>query len=87
MRIGVLWIKTKDGKKVTSGEISSDSGINLPAGGKLFCRLVHNDKKQPGDKYPDFYIEAWFPEERGQKSDAGTTGKAPAAASDEDIPF
>lgn len=83
MRIGSLWIREKEGKKATSGEILSDSGINLPAGMKLQCRLVKNDKKQPGDKYPDFYIEAWFPRERNQASQ--TQGRQDRV--DEDIPF
>lgn len=64
MRIGSLWIHDKDKKKVISGEIASDIGINLNSGQRLICKLVKNDKKQQGDKYPDFYIEAWLPKDK-----------------------
>jgi len=82
MRIGSLWIREKEGKKVTGGEIASDAGINLPAGTKLQCRLVRNEKKQPGDKYPDFYIEAWIARERRESAPSGG-----ARADNDDIPF
>lgn len=82
MRIGSLWIREKEGKKMTSGEISSDSGINLPAGMKLQCKLVRNEKKQPGDKFPDFYIEAWVARE---KKASNTPGGTPH--NDDDYPF
>ncbi len=82
MRIGSLWIREKEGKKVTGGEISSDSGINLPAGMKLQCRLVRNEKKQPGDRYPDFYVEAWVAREKKASS---TPSGAPH--NDDDYPF
>jgi hypothetical protein len=83
MRLAALWTKEVDGKKVHSGELSSDSGICLPPGQKLMCKLVRNEKKQPGDKLPDYYIEAWPARPR-------TDEAPPADGQDEikdDIPF
>ena len=86
MRIGSMWKKTKEenGVKVisVSGEIESDIGINLPAGQKLFCRLVKNDKYIEGGKFPLYFIEAWLPRDNSQSSAPDTT-----AGVDDDIPF
>ncbi len=69
MRVGSLWVhEDKDKAKVISGEILTDVGINLAAGQKLSCKLVKNDKKQRGDRHPDYYIEAWF--QRGKETSA-----------------
>lgn len=84
MRIGSLWTKDKEGKKVTSGVMESDVGINLPAGAKLQCRLVRNEKKQNGDHYPDFYIEAWIPREDQVPK---RTSEPSSPSIDDDIPF
>lgn len=85
MRIGSLWLKkSKDeGQKYIGGEIQSDSGINLPAGMKLQCKLVKNDRKTAGDTHPDYFLEAWFPR---PKSQANTTA-AGASSDADDIPF
>jgi hypothetical protein len=86
VRIGSLWKKTKEenGLKVVSvsGEVESDIGINLPAGEKLFCRLVKNEKYVEGGKFPLYYIEAWFPRENTQNQ----LPDAPPSP-DDDIPF
>jgi hypothetical protein len=61
MRVGSLWVhEDENKKKQISGEISAEAGINLAAGQKLSCKLVRNEKKQRGDRFPDYYIEAWF---------------------------
>jgi hypothetical protein len=82
VRIAALWIHEKDGTRFTTGEITSDVGINLPPGMKLMCKIVRNEKKQSGDKLPDAYLEAWFPRPR-------TEGAAPEGSGEEgdDIPF
>lgn len=85
MRIGSLWIKDKEGHKTIGGELESDVGINLPAGSKLQCRLVRNEKKQKGDHYPDYYLEAWIPRE-GQ-TPKRVADSSSASSMDEDIPF
>lgn len=88
MRIGSMWKKVKEenGAKIisVSGEIESDIGINLPAGQKLFCRLVKNEKYVDGGKFPLYYIEAWFPRENPVAAAPDGTSGAPG---DDDIPF
>lgn len=83
MRIGALWKNKKDDGSISiSGSIESEVGINLPAGSKLACRLVKNEKHQEGDKLPLYFLEAWMPAEK--------TTAAPAADGNEfndDIPF
>jgi hypothetical protein len=66
MRIAALWKHEENGERWTSGEISSEVGINLPPGVKLLCKVVKNEKKVAGDNFPDFYLEAWFPRPRPQ---------------------
>jgi hypothetical protein len=86
--MGSLWKKTKEenGVKIVSvsGEIESDIGINLPAGQKLYCRLVKNEKYVEGGKFPLYYIEAWFPRENPALTQPEGAGGAPG---DDDIPF
>lgn len=84
MRIGSLWKKVKEesGTKTisVSGEIESDIGIMVPAGEKLFCRLVKNEKYVEGGKFPLYFIEAWFPRENAMPA-------APESTGNDDIPF
>jgi len=67
MRIGSFWVKKNDdGGKVITGEISSDVGLNVSAGQRLYARLVRNDKKKDA-KSPDYFLEAWVPREKERK--------------------
>lgn len=85
MRIGSLWVhEDKDKAKVISGEISTDSGINLAAGQKLSCKLVRNEKKQRGDRFPDYYIEAWF--QKGKET-SSTQHAVQESGNDENMDF
>jgi len=85
MRIGSLWKRTKEDKSISvSGEIESDIGINLPAGQKLSCRLVKNEKYTPEGKLPLYYIEAWI---RRDIQEPGPQGDQRPQDVDEDIPF
>jgi hypothetical protein len=82
MRIGSLWKRVKEDKSISvSGEIESDIGINLPAGQKLSCRLVKNEKYVEGGKQPLYFIEAWI---RRDLPELGAPGEPGA---DDDIPF
>lgn len=77
MRIGSLWVHEKDGVRTMSGEISADAGINLPAGTRLSCKIAKNEKKQAGDKLPDWFIEAWVPREKTAGTDQGEQESPP----------
>lgn len=85
MRVGSLWVhEDENKKKQISGEISAEAGINLAAGQKLSCKLVRNEKKQRGDRFPDYYIEAWF--QKG-KTTASTQNTIQESGAGEDIEF
>ena len=67
MRIGSFWIKKNDdGSKVLSGEIGIDVGLNIPAGQRLYAKLIVNEKKKD-TRSPDYYLEAWMPREKERK--------------------
>lgn len=83
MRIGALWIETKDGKKVLSGVIDPAVGINLPAGGRLGVKIVRNENREK-EKSPDYFLEAWPLTDKPKPAE-----QAPEALAglDEEIPF
>ncbi len=84
VRIAALWRHLEDGKRYVSGEISVDTGLVLIPGQKLMCRIVNNEKKTPGDKYPDAFLEAWYPRPRDGAGDAqGGQAESP----DDSMPF
>lgn len=67
MRIGSFWVKKNDdGSKTMSGEIGSDVGLSVPAGQRLYAKLVRNDKKKDA-KSPDYFLEAWMPRDKERK--------------------
>jgi len=88
LRLGSLWKHEKEEngeKKISiSGEISSDLGVNLQAGSKLFCRLVKNEKYVAGGKFPLYFIEAWVPRDLPVQ---GQDEPGPPPGVDDDIPF
>lgn len=81
IRIAALWRHVENGERWTSGEISVDTGLVVMPGQKLMCKIVANEKKQPGDKLPDAYLEAWFPRTREQ------AGDGPSESPPDDMPF
>ena len=63
IRIGAVWTREDgEGAKVTTGELSSPCGINIPANSSVKISLVKNDRKTD-DKHPDYFIEAWTPKQ------------------------
>lgn len=62
-RIGALWRKKgDDGVERITGNINSESGVNIPAGVTVGLAIVKNDKKTGDastDKQPDFYVEVF----------------------------
>lgn len=84
IRIAALWRHVDDdGKKWTGGEISVDTGLVLVPGQKLICKIVPNDRKQPEDKFPDAYLEAWYPKPRLSEGEQATSKRQ----EDDTVPF